>query len=250
MIPAPLRRLADRYLAAHHRLLGVPEGVVLVLGHMRSGSSLLLHLLMTRPEVLAAGERNTAYRSAAELDLLARDCFLVNRKPFGRVRYVADQLNHDRFLPEPQLILHHHVWPILLARRPGPAIGSMVRTFAGFGHDAAAHAAYYTARVETLTEYAALLRRAGRAPRLLTYEALTADPVRALEPLRRDLGLPGPFEAQYATHRFTGVRGDPSETLRSGAVRPDRGRAEPVPAELLAAAEAAWARLQAVALGG
>jgi len=245
MIPPIVRRAVDRYLAAHHRLLGVPEGAVLVLGHMRSGSTLLLHLLMTRPEVLAAGERNTAYRGRAELDLLARDCFLVNRKPFGRVRYVVDQLNHDRFVPDPQFLLHHRVWPVLLVRRPGPAIGSMARTFEGMGSTVEDHARYYTARVGTLTRYAELLRGAGRAPRLITYEALTADPVATLEPLRLALGLPGPFSARYATRRFTGVRGDPSEVIKAGHVRPDQGRAEPVAPALLEAAEAAYESLLA-----
>lgn len=249
-VKAALRRGADRYLAAHHLLRGVPEGALFILGHMRSGSSLLLHLLMTRSEVLGAGERNTIYRESRDLDLLARSSYLSNRRLFGRVRYVVDQLNHDHLLPDPQLILHHRVRPLLLLRNPANSIGSMLRTFAELGTWSAERCAgYYASRVHTLAAYARLLRAAGRTPRLITYEALVDDPVETLEPLRQDLGLPAPFRAEYEVHRFTGVRGDPSRVIHRGHVRPDGGRPAPIPEALLAEAEAAYASvLRAVSI--
>ncbi|HUA89621.1 MAG TPA: sulfotransferase, partial [Steroidobacteraceae bacterium] len=52
-------QLAERGLL----LSGVPRPqALLVLGHMRSGSTLLLHLLMTHPQIAAVGERNAVYR--------------------------------------------------------------------------------------------------------------------------------------------------------------------------------------------
>lgn len=243
-----LRTAAHRYLAAHHFLLGVPDGAVLILGHMRSGSTLLLHLLMTRPELLGAGERNTVYRTDSDLALLARECFLVNRRVLGRVRYVVDQLNHDHLLPDPELLLHHRIRPVILLREPGPSIGSMVRTFASYGTWPVERCAeYYRSRVKTLAEYARLLRAAGRRPHLITYEALVRDPIGALEPLRRALDLPGPFRREYERRRFTGRRGDPSPVILTGSVHPDRGRPVELSSALLSEAEAAYdAVLEAV----
>lgn len=248
-VKAGLRGPVELYLRAHHALLGVPEAAVLVLGHMRSGSSLLLHLLASSPEILAAGERNTPYLGPDDLHRLARDCFVVARRPFGRARYVADQLNHDHLLPDPGLILHPKVRCVLLARRPGPSIGSIVRTFAplygGWPPERAAR--YYTGRLHTLAGYARRLRAAGRSPLLVRYEALTSEPQQSLHALRAALDLARPLEAEYEVRGFTGRRGDPSSRILEGRVRPDAGRSVEVPSAWAEAAQAAYDGLLAAA---
>lgn len=220
----------------------------MILGHMRSGSTLLLHLLMSSPEVLAAGERNTVYASSKDLDRLARDCFIVQRRPFGRLRYVADQLNHDHLLPDPRLLLHPKVRPVLLARAPGPSIGSMVRTFGPLYGDWPPERAaqYYLQRIQTLTAYAERFNATGRRFTFVSYEALTADPVAALRPLRQLLDLRRPLGAQYSAARFTGQRGDPSDRIAAGQVRPDAGAAVPVPTQWAERCDEAYAALRAV----
>lgn len=247
LLKAGLRKPADLYLRGHHALLGVPEGAVFILGHMRSGSTLLLHLLMSSPEVLAAGERNTVYSTSKDLHRLARDCFIVQRRPFGRVRYVADQLNHDHLMPDPRLLLHPMVQPVLLARAPGPSIGSMVRTFGPLYGDWPPERAaeYYVQRVHTLTEYAVRLQAAGRRFTFLSYEALTADPGQALAPLRQQLDLLRALSGRYTAARFTGQRGDPSDRIAAGEVRADAGAPVPVPDAWLWRAEEAYAALKA-----
>lgn len=239
---ASARRVADGWLRIHHRARGIPEGAILVLGHMRSGSTLLLHLLMTRPEVLGCGERNAVVRDWTDIEALARECFVYHRRPMGRLRFVADQINHDHLTPNSQLLLHPDVHPVLLVRAPEKTIGSIVRTFAPSGAWPVERAvAYYVARLGTLAAYARRLRAGGQLPRLVTYEALTSDPVDTLEPLRRALDLPGPFSAEYASQRFTGRRGDPGGVIGSGAVRADAGRPVEMPPGARAEAEAAYA---------
>lgn len=246
-LKAALRPGADLYLRLHHAALHVPAQSVLILGHMRSGSTLLLHLLMGSPELLAAGERNTAYTRAADFDRLARDCFLVNRRPLGRVRYVADQLNHDHLLPDPQLILHPKARVILLARRPTPSIASIVHTFGPLYGDWPPEraAAYYVGRINTLADYARRLNAAHRRFTFVSYEALTAAPQPLLDRLRQDLDLVRPLSPQYRAARFTGRRGDPSARIRTGEVRPDAGRGVELPATWAARAEEAYAHLMA-----
>ncbi|MEQ8278085.1 MAG: sulfotransferase [Deltaproteobacteria bacterium] len=244
MLRRALRRAAHGYLSVHHRVAGVPEGAVLVLGHMRSGSTLLLHLLMAHPDIMGAGERNATYASARDFDRLARDVYLVHRRAFGRTRYVADQLNHDHLIAEDTLLLHHRVCPVLLVRDPAKSIGSMVRTFESYGGWTPKRCAdYYVERVDTLTRYAELLRSVGRAPLLVTYEALVDDPVATLEPVRAALELRAPFSSEYGTHRFTGVRGDPSKTIQAGRVKKDSGRGVELDSAIRERAEAARQRL-------
>ncbi len=48
-----------------------PPRVLLLLGHTRSGSTLLLHLLMTDARVGVVGERNRPYSGEADLACLA-----------------------------------------------------------------------------------------------------------------------------------------------------------------------------------
>lgn len=250
-LKAALRRPTELYLAAHHAARGVPEAAILILGHMRSGSTLLLHLLTQSDEIFGAGERNTAFIHPRDVDRLARDCFVVERRLLGRPRYVVDQLNHDHLLPRPQLLLHPRIVPVLLARAPGPAIGSIVRTFEPLygGWPPSRAARYYIERLATLAGYARRLRAAGRDPALVRYEALTAAPEPVLAGLRRRLDLARPLTPAYARARFTGRRGDPSPRIGAGRVRPDAGVAVPLEEGLAREAEAAYRGLLGAAGG-
>ena len=53
-----LRALYRGALSAQLRLRGGPTHYVLVLGHMRAGTTLLAHILMSHPAILGCGERN------------------------------------------------------------------------------------------------------------------------------------------------------------------------------------------------
>lgn len=212
---------------------------MLVLGHMRSGSTLLLHLLASSPEVIAAGERNTVYTGPQDLHQLGRDCYVVQRRAFGRIRYAADQLNHDHLMPQPRLLLHPKVHPIVLVRAPGPSIGSMVRTLGPiYGNMPAERAAsYYIERVRTLTGYVRLLQAHHRKFTFVRYEALTQAAEVVLGQIRVDLNLLRPLKPEYGVQSFTGRRGDPSGVIQGGVVRADAGSAVTVAPELEAEAD-------------
>ncbi len=216
--------------------------MILVLGHMRSGSTLLLHLLASSPEVIAAGERNTVYDGTQDLHQLSRDCYVVQRRALGRIRYAADQLNHDHLIPQPRLLLHPKVRPIVLVRAPQPSIGSMVRTFGPIYGDMPAEraATYYIDRVRTLTAYVDLLKAKHRKFTFVRYEALTRAPETVLGRIRSDLDLLRPLTAKYAAQKFTGQRGDPSAVIQSGAVRADAGSAVALDPGLRIEAERAY----------
>src|SRR5215470_14567177 len=103
-VRAQIRHLGFRVVRQTLRSLGVrPPRIVFIMGHMPSGTTLLLHLLISNPELIACGERNTAYRSADDLDKLEIAARQSQRSMFRQVSYVVDQINHDEFTPNPDL---------------------------------------------------------------------------------------------------------------------------------------------------
>src|SRR5262245_57001546 len=78
-----IRRLSFLLARATLHSIGVkPASTILILGHMRSGSTLLLHILLTNPEVIGCGERNAVYRSPEDFDKLEIASRFAQRAPF------------------------------------------------------------------------------------------------------------------------------------------------------------------------
>jgi hypothetical protein len=211
-------RLAEGSLA----VLGVARPqALLVLGHMRCGSTLLLHLLMTHRQVSAQGERNAVYASGADLARLALSTRVAHPAPLRRLRYVADQVNHNHATPKMQVLREARVRAVFLLRGSDATLASLLelsRVFYGGSWSPERALDYYVERVARLRELAAVFA-AGQAA-FLTYESLTARPAEALESLRVFLGLTQGFSQEYSTYAFTGERGDPGPRIGSGRVQP------------------------------
>jgi hypothetical protein len=207
-------RLADRLRAQPHRY-------ILILSHMRSGSSLLLHLLMTSPEISGCGERNRAYRNEDDLAVFAIKSNLAQRSNFFAT-YSVDQVNHTHFLPTESLLLHPSVLPIILFREPRATVCSMVDVFNPIYpfriDDGIEH---YRERVTSLARYAELLGANNRIVSL-TYDDLVDDTRTSLFKLKNYLGLGTDLSEHYSTYDFSGIRGDPSQRIRAGRILPRR----------------------------
>ena len=222
---APLKRRAIRRAFASAdrclELFGVPRpSVVLIMGHMRSGSTLMLHLLVTHPEVAALGEQNAAYTARADLARLVMACRIAFRAPLRRLRYVVDQVNHSKFTPNIELLNDPRVRLIFLLRRPEASLASIVelsRVFYGGNTSAAQAADYYVERLGALRKIAAGLSHA-RSAVFVRYETLTESPEETLAILSQFLDLPGGFSSNYTLQTFTGRRGDPGPKISSGRV--------------------------------
>jgi Sulfotransferase domain len=221
---------------------------LLLLGHMRSGSTLLLHLLLTNPQIAACGERNARYDSVADLAHLALTARLTLRWPLRPLRYVADQVNHNGFTPNPALLLSRRVRVLFVLREPRSAIASLLelsRIHYEQAWSAAQAVEYFVTRMEGLADLGGPLRDPKRAA-LVRYEALISQPQRVLEALRQFLNLPVGFSASYATHDFTGKRGDPGPKISAGRIlAPSNAPAVELEAPELARLVAASARCHA-----
>src|SRR6478735_5024629 len=150
--------LASSSLAeAARSCVGVPRPeVVLVLGHMRSGSTLLLHILLSHPTIAGLGERNATYASSADLSRLVVATALARRQPFAPFRYVVDQINHSRFTPEFTVLNHPRVRLLFLVREPAGTIASLLeltrKHYEPWPLERAVD--YYVERLTTLARYA------------------------------------------------------------------------------------------------
>ncbi len=213
---------------------------LLILGHMRSGSSLLLHLLITHPEVGAVGERNRAYRGRGDLARLALATRFAARPWRRPLAYVVDQVNHSQFTPCPALLADARVRLVFLLREPQSSVASLLELSRRFYADAwtpERAVAYYLERLGSLARLAALTRPGNAA--FIEYETLTRTPEILLTRLAAFLGLAGGFSTTYARHAFTGVRGDPGARIAAGRVLPAQPTA---PGALAPAQRAALAR--------
>lgn len=243
-LPRPVKNLlkvgANYYF---ERLLGggkkSPDFIV-ILAHMRSGSSLLAHLLMNHPAILGGGERNQSYTTVNQLEHLRLALHLENHQFFRHPQFVLDQINHTRFFDSTALLNHPRVRPVFLIRSPAQAISSMVRTFEPIYVNWSVERAAAT-YIERLNDLKALAHSLEQPAFFLTYQQLVTNAEQQLAELQQFLGLDTPFETRYKTWSFTGKRGDPSKNIASGVVLPPNDiLLEPIEANLLDSAQAAY----------
>ncbi len=216
--------------------------VLLLLGHMRSGSTLMLHLLLTNPEVSALGERGVAYASSADLARLAIATRMAHRGPFRRLRYVVDQVNHNELTPNDSLLQDPRVRALFLLRRPEAAVASILELYRVYypqPWSVCRAVDYYVERLEGLIRLSDILRGPTRAA-LISFETLLELPAETLEALRLFLGLRHGFSQTYRTYSFTRGWGDPGPNIAAGRIVRHRaaGRVDLPMAELQRAKQA------------
>lgn len=202
--------------------------VVLLLGHMRSGSTLLMHLLLSHPAISGLGERNTTYESSADLSRLVVATRFKSRRPFARFQYCVDQINHDRFTPVPAVLHHSRVRLLFLIREPRDSIASLLELTRTYYEpwSLARAVDYYVQRLDTLAKYARSIDRPERAA-FLTYQDLTERSRQSLTRLAGFLGIETPILDTYPVRDFTGRRGDPGSVIGTGRI--SQGRAHALP---------------------
>jgi hypothetical protein len=201
-------------------LPGYPvQPVIWLLGHMRAGSTLLIHLLLTHPRIASNGERNQTYAAAFDLDRLIADVRITTRRFWQPYRYVVDQINHSRFTPNLALLNHPRVRVIFLVRKPAASLASLVQLTQNSPEPwSVEHAVeYYNRRLVDLVQFGQTIHRPDQAL-FLTYEALIAQPTTTLARVQTFLALESGFSTAYPLQRFTGLRGDPSPKIKVGQI--------------------------------
>lgn len=238
-----LKKGAREFLLSQLRVRRAPLRYLFVLGHMRSGSSLLLHILGSHPEIRALGESWIHYDDPEKLTELLYFVHAGNRSLLVDERYVVDKILHNDLLQDAELLRMPAVTSVFLVRGAERTLKSLyfgrqrLRGISGWQ----SALEYYECRLEHLV---ALARSIGdpRRSALVSYERLVQQPGTTLDAVGTFLGLRSPLRERYRITPTTGMAGlgDFSEHIRSGriAVTP-APETEPIPEEVLSRGRAA-----------
>lgn len=189
---------------------------------MRSGSSLLSHLLLSNEQVSGLGESNAVYENDADLWRLVLKCQL-KKKNLSKEQYYLDQVNHNEKTPNHHLLIQQDARIIFLIRNPENAVVSILKLTKD----------YYTPWTQEMAEeylinrYKGLMTLSDFLPKecctWVEYEELTHNSESELKRLSRFLSLKKPLGQEYDTFWFSGQHGDPSDQLLSGKINQKTG---------------------------
>ena len=187
---------------------------VFILGHMRSGSTLLAHILASHPDFVGAGETHISYQTPADLPkLVVKTCELLHR-PILRGPYVVDQINHP-YVTDDVLHSERLYKCVILVREPEATLKSLMNMLKC---DETEALEAYSSRLRLLIRHGMVLKK--RAI-LVEYDDLVDNTEKTLDALTRFFDLETPLTPTYSTHRMTGRVsgfGDPSINIATGQI--------------------------------
>jgi hypothetical protein len=210
---------------------------VFILGHMRSGSSLLAHILANHRDFAGAGESHISYRTPTDLSKLVLYTCDSLHKPILQNTYIVDQINHP-YVTDNVLLSERVFKGIILLRQPEATLQSMIKLFKCEETEALN---LYVSRLAALTRYASLLRERAF---LVEYDDLVDQTDRTLAALTNFLGLASPLRPTYTAHRMTAREGygDSSHNIKTGHIIRTPTHEIPLTESILTAATRAFAQ--------
>lgn len=199
-----------------------PPLKLFILSHMRSGSSLLTHILNTNPEVLGFGETFTQYSSEKDFYQLMAEVHFTLRQFRVSETYLLDKILHDRIhghglINNSDILKSDKTFVIFLIREPESSLASMIKLMQNLNQEKALD--YYTGRLLSLENYAKLIDNKDRCF-LLTYDQLCHQTESVLKRLQEFLNVQHAFSEQYQILRTTGRKyvGDSSSKIQAGKI--------------------------------
>src|SRR5215469_10659813 len=132
-----------------------------VLGHMRSYSSLLCHILGSHPQIDGYCETHIKYRTRLDLLRLRSRVVRLTGEPLHG-RYVLDKILHNYPLAD-GILRSHNTLALVLLRRPVPTVRSIINMGLHYGdipwhRDLDLVSSYYEERLAMLVRLAERLR--------------------------------------------------------------------------------------------
>lgn len=204
------------------------ENLIVMIGHMRSGSTALSNIICEHKHISGYGEAHITYMGRKSLGILALSNMRRGTlKPSAKFQY--DKILHNRYdLHFDSGLLDAKA--IFLTREPKRTLPSILRLFSrkntGEYSTIDACADYYAERME------AVLERWHRYPdnrRLaISYDDLVADPDVEIARVSSMLGLEEPLQNKY-TSRAASVRanaGDPVNSVKFNSITAVRSESD------------------------
>lgn len=215
-----------------------------ILGHQRSGSSLLVHLLCSNPAIVGYGEQHFRYYAPADLYTSALRIHL-HADPHvwrDRTRYVLDKVLHRAYIRDVDVLQHDAARIIFILREPLRALTSMINGKPE-PERALQHYEDQLAWIGSLSTSLPSERWTA-----VTYQDLTQQAEATLHRLTHFLDLAEPLTPRYALMSQTGAwgAGDVGPLIRTGRILENKDQPlHPDVPPLLPRAEAAWSACRA-----
>ncbi len=190
---------------------------IFILGHMRSRSTLLCHLLMNDKNIFGLGESNKVYRTKLDLVKMRIKTRLNHNGilPFNFI--FLDQINHNNKTPNLDLI-KSNAKILILVREPNETFESirvLTKTFyEEWSHERIEE--YYMNRLNYLSQVKSSLS----ASHSLTIDSehIISHSQKCLNEISDFLNLQTPLTSDYGIQKFTGRHGDPSPNISTGKI--------------------------------
>ncbi len=189
-----------------------------VMGHMRSRSSLLNHILISNPEIVGLGESNAMYTGTIKLLYMKIKTLLKQKVFFFKSFIYTDQINHNSKTPNAKILLKKSLKIIILVRSPDATIRSLLKLTKDFYKpwDVKKATDYYKNRIQYLIELKESLPP--NRYMILNSEDLVENTESTLSEISRFLQLSTPLRSKYELFDFTGIHGDPDKNIKKGTV--------------------------------
>jgi hypothetical protein len=233
-IKKPLKPIFLKAIQISAALNGEKYRYVFVLSHMRSGSTLLSHILGSHPKFVSAGESHFIHSAPADLQKLVVETCRRLHRVYLRPIYVVDQINWPNVTEE--TLRSPLIYKcIILIRKPDGALKSMINSI-GMTEKGAFD--YYIERLKALVEYGQILKERAL---LVVYDDLVDQTDGTLTALTDFFEVSPPFDPNYKTLRITGKGwGDVSNNILAGRVIRTQFHNVDIDAEALTLASAAF----------
>jgi hypothetical protein len=184
---------------------------------MRSGSSLLTHILNSNPEIVGYGETHLNYSSELDFKSLLFKVYWQIRDYSMTHSYVLDKVLHNHKFLNDTFLNNSQVYTIFLLREPTRTLSSILDIKPHWSEEKAL--IYYIERLKTLEHYAQLINSKERSL-FITYDQLVKDSHLVFDSLKNFLNTREGFSEKYQTLKTTGMKGvgDSSEQIKSGRI--------------------------------
>ncbi|MBC7999118.1 MAG: hypothetical protein IAF58_14305 [Leptolyngbya sp.] len=204
-----------------------PFKYLFVFAHMRSGSTLLTHILNSNPEIVGYGETKVEYLKHDSLNNLLKK----NAEFFGKNRlsetFVMDKIVHDELFVDLSILKRPDVHCIFLLREPGRSVSSITKMYReilpnllnGFVGGETDALEYYRRRLDKMSHLAEATENSQHCY-FITFDQLIEKTEIVFAELKNFLEVQHEFSETYDLHRGTGVpgTGDYSQSIKQGKI--------------------------------
>lgn len=204
-----------------------PYKFVFILSHMRSGSSLLSHILISNPAIIGFGESHNLYQSEEDLKRLMMKAYFQFQEfskfpqDLSKLKmdhtYVLDKILHDQKIVNQDLLNLPNISVIFLLREPERTLASLLDLKPQWNQQEAYQ--YYTERLQKLVEYAKQINDKNRTL-FVTHEQVLNQTELTLSKLQEFLQTEQPFSEEYEIKSTTGKKniGDYKGNIKAGKI--------------------------------